>query len=213
MVGEVEFYNIRLRVDQRALIPRPETEVLVEKVLGLLGTCKSARLLEIGTGSGNIAIAIAVNIDDIKITAVEKSQAALDLAAENARRCSVSDRIEFVCDDCLQKKFWGIKGRYDAIVSNPPYVANDDFENLQPEIKFYEPKNAILAGDDPLIFFDTIAENAVGLLEPRGFICFEVGDGQAAAVCSILKAKLPNIRVEIFKDLAGSERVVIGKLI
>ncbi len=212
LVGEVEFFNVKLKVNRNVLIPRPETEILVENIIAILVTKKSPKLLEIGVGSGNIAIAIAANIDDIRITAVDISEDALCIARENAGLNCVADKIDFICGDCLQDELWKTVGKYDAIVSNPPYVADNEWESLQPEVKMFEPKVALLSGDDPLKYFKTITRHSKSKLNHDGIICFEVGAGKAPDVATVLKANHNNIEITIIKDLAGLERVVIGKL-
>ncbi len=211
LIGEVEFYNVKLKVDSRALIPRPETEILVESLIEMIKPMPSPSLLDIGTGSGNIAIALAANIDNIKITAVDISRGSLELAKLNAARNGVGDKIEFLRADCLQNEFWDNCGKYDVIASNPPYVDEDDFENLQPEIKLHEPKTALITGGDSFLFFLRISDQAKKILEPKGIICFEVGAGQANRVAEIIKSNFKNIHITIVKDLTGIERVVIGK--
>ncbi|MCD6163331.1 MAG: peptide chain release factor N(5)-glutamine methyltransferase [candidate division Zixibacteria bacterium] len=211
LIGEVEFYNVRLKVNQNVLIPRPETEVLVETLIDLLKDKQSIRLLDIGIGSGNIAIALAVNIEAIKITAIDISETALNTASENARLNRAADKIDFRIGDCQTDSFWDEINEYDVIVSNPPYIASDEFETLQPEVKLYEPKESLIAGDDPLIFFKAIVEKSNKHLKPDGIICFEVGIGQASDVAAILKTCHKNIDIKVIKDLAGIERVVIGR--
>jgi release factor glutamine methyltransferase len=211
LIGEVEFYNVKLKVDDRALIPRPETEVLVENMIELLKSKSSPRLLDIGTGSGNIAIALAVNVDDIRITAVDITAESLDLAVANASHNGVNDKIQFVQADCLNKRFWDGCGKFDVIVSNPPYVDDSDFNDLQPEVKDYEPKVALLTGGDQFTFFKSISSEANAALEPDGIICFEVGLGQADKVADIIRLNLPNVEIKIVNDLTGVQRVVIGK--
>lgn len=212
IIGEVEFYNIKLGVDRRAMIPRPETEVLVENTISILQQFSSPHLLDVGTGSGNIAIAIVNIIDDIKITAVDISDEALSLAVENARLNGVLNNIKFIQDDCLQKRFWEKVGRFDVIVSNPPYVDAGDFDKLQPEIKLYEPETALITPGDPLVFFKAIAQYGRYALNTDGAICFEVGIGQAFKVSEILKKYLGSVDLKIVKDLTGIERVVICRL-
>jgi len=211
IIGEVEFYNVKLKVDSRALIPRPETEILVEHLIELAKTIKSAAVLDIGTGSGNIAVALAANIDSINITAIDISQESLDLARKNAEANRVADKIKFVRADCLRSEFWERGDRYDIIASNPPYVDDNDFESLQPEIKLYEPKIALMTGGDSFAFFRYITARATKTLKPKGIICFEVGAAQANRVALIMESNFENIHITIAKDLTGKDRVVIGK--
>jgi len=212
LIGEVEFYNVKLKTDNRALVPRPETEVLVERLVELAKTLKSPALLDVGTGSGNIAIALAFNIDNISITAIDISQESLDLAKLNAKKNGVAEKIDFIRTDCMQNEFWDNCGKYDIIVSNPPYVDDDDFGGLQPEIKRYEPRAALITGGDPFIFFKCISSQAKKILKPTGIICFEVGATQADRVAEIIKSNFLNIDIAIVKDLTGIERIVIGEI-
>ena len=211
LIGEIEFYNVKLKIDNRALIPRPETEVLVEHLIELVKPLKSFAFLDVGTGSGNIAIALAANVDNINITAIDISQDSLDLAKFNAVKNRVADKIDFIRADCLHNEFWDNCGKYDIIVSNPPYVDDDEFESLQPEIKLYEPKIALMTGGDSFTFFKYISGQAKRILKPNGIICFEVGASQANRVAEIIKSDFVNINITIIKDLTGIERVVIGK--
>jgi len=211
LIGEVEFYNVKLKIDSRALIPRPETEILVESLFEIIKPMSFPSLLDIGTGSGNIAIALAANIDNINITAIDISQESLDLAKLNADINRVGNKINFIRANCLHNEFWDTYGKYDIIVSNPPYVDDTDFDNLQPEIKLYEPREALITGGDPFVFFKCISGQAKRILKPNGIICFEVGAGQANRVAEIIESDFIKIDVTIVKDLTGVERVVIGK--
>jgi release factor glutamine methyltransferase len=213
LIGEIEFYNIKLRVDQRALIPRPETEILVENIIAILKDKDSPEVLDIGSGSGNIAIAMAFNIANIKITAVDISPESLELAQENAGLNNVAGKINFVRADCLQQNFRAGVAAFDAIVANPPYVADSDIDALQPEIRLYEPITALKAGNDPLLFFKTIISKSKSIIKHPAVICFEVGIGQAEAVAEIIKEKYSNSKVKVIKDLAGIDRVVIGEIV
>jgi len=212
LIGEVEFYNVKLKVDERTLIPRPETEALVDNLIPILRSKKAAKMLEIGTGSGNIAIAIAANVKDLQVTAADISEPALELARENARLNRVDDRIRFIHGNCLKEEFWEMAERFDAVVSNPPYVAERDFGSLQPEIRLHEPRQAVLAGNDPLLFFKVISAKAARVLLPGGVICFEIGIGQAASVASIIKERIAGVDLRVAKDLTGTERIIIGTL-
>jgi len=212
LIGEVEFFNVKLKVNQNVLIPRPETEILVENIIEILSMKKSAKLLDIGTGSGNIAVAIAANVDDIRITAVDISGDALYIAKENACLNSVADKINFICGDCLKDEFWKTVGKYDVIVSNPPYVADNEWESLQPEVNKFEPRVALLSDNDPLKYYKAITRHSKSKLNHNGIICFEIGAGKTSDVAAVLQANHNNIEITIIKDLAGLERVVIGKL-
>jgi release factor glutamine methyltransferase len=212
LIGEVEFYNIKLKVDPRVLIPRPETEELVEYLLNILIDRRRLTVLDIGVGSGNIAIALAVNLDDCLVTAVDISEDALELADINAILNKVETKIKFIHEDCLEPSFWESAGSFDVIVSNPPYVAADDYTDLQPEVRDHEPKVALVAEDDPLIFYKTICSQASSKLNQHGIVCFEVGYNQADDVAALIKSALPSASVSIINDITGIPRIVIGEL-
>lgn len=208
LIGEVEFYNVKLKVDNRVLIPRPETEILVEHVIELLQSRIAPKILDIGTGSGNIAIALAANVNDAFVTSVDISSEALDLARENARLNKVGDNVSFIRADCLDKDFWNMIGKFDAVISNPPYVDSRDYAGLQPEVRDYEPKVALVNDQGPLVFFEVIAENIPNILTEKGLLCFEIGAGQAPDVTPIIKKYLPSSEIKIVKDLNGIDRVI-----
>lgn len=212
IIGEIEFYNIRLKVDPRVLVPRPETEILVDFLIGQVKDKSQCEILDIGTGSGNIAIALAANLDNARVTAIDISPAALILASENAELNGVADRIFFDQADCLTESFWASLNKFDAIVANPPYVGRDQIDGLQPEIKDHEPLIAVVSEDGELRFFKIIAAHAGLVLRSPGLICFEVGFGQADEVSKILKANIPQIEIQLIKDLAGANRVVAGSI-
>lgn len=208
LVGEVDFYNVKLKVDERVLIPRPETEELVDHLLKLIGGRRKLEALDIGTGSGNIAIALAANIDDVRIVAVDVSADALNLARENASMNNVADKINFICDDCMHEQFWSKIGEYDIIVSNPPYVEEGIFESLQPDVKLYEPKSALIANGNELKFYEAILRQAGNILKHPGIMCFEIGMGQEERVALLVKRYFPKAAVAVINDLAGIPRII-----
>ena len=208
LIGRTEFYNIELIIDKRALIPRPETEFLVETVISKCKDRGNLSILDIGTGSGNIAIAVAKNLAAAKVTGVDISGDALRLAETNARINRVESRLKLLQGDIFDEKFMGSLGKFDCVVSNPPYVADSDRPSLQLEIVEYEPGLAVFAGDDPLRFFKTIVGSISYILMPGGILAFEVGFGQAGEVEALMRNRF--IDIEITKDLAGIERVITG---
>jgi len=212
IVGEVEFYNIKLKVNEHVLIPRPETEELIEYLLNIIKERSYLRILDIGAGSGNIAISLAANLNDAIITSIDISNDALIVAKDNAKTNQVSPKIKFIQADCLSDDFWSSIGRFDVIVSNPPYVDKTDYEALQPEVKLYEPKTALVPGDDPFVFYETIARHAESSLNSQGIVCFEIGFGQAEQIENIIRNALPSASLEIINDLSGIPRIVIGRL-
>jgi len=210
LIGYVEFYNVTIKCDRRALIPRPETETLVDIVLEKLRRFRSPRILDIGTGSGNIAIALANNIADGFIIGIDISEKALELAKENAAKNNVQSLTKFFMGDVLNKTFTDILDIFDCIVANPPYVAEFEKDKLQPEVIKCEPEMALISPGDPLKFFKAIIGIAPEILERRGLLAFEVGLGQAEMVKDMMSPRFTDLFS--YKDLSGIERVVTGIL-
>lgn len=204
LLGKQEFYGLEFLVDEHVLIPRPETEMLVEKVLELLGN-KEAKVLDIGTGSGAIAVSIAKNMDKCEITAVDISEAALDVAKKNAKNNKVFAKINFVNSDL----FTNLQdNNYDCIVSNPPYIKQSEMSNL-PKNVMREPEIALAGGEDGLFFYREIITEGIPFLNSSGFLAFEIGCEQGLQVKSMMKdAGYKNIK--IIKDFNALDRVVIG---
>jgi release factor glutamine methyltransferase len=202
VLGEWGFRGLTLAVDARALVPRPETEVVVERCLALLAGSEETRVLDVGAGSGAIALAIADEHPGAHVVAIDSSEAALALAAENRARVGVDGRVRLVHGDLLA----GVEGPFDLVVSNPPYVSAEEWEALQPEIRLYEPRTALVGSG----VGETIAREARALLVPGGRIVLEAGDGQAAPLGAALE-ELGYDETRITPDLAGRERVVEGR--
>jgi release factor glutamine methyltransferase len=202
VLGEWGFRRLTLAVDPRALVPRPETEIVVERCLALLAAAEEPRVVDVGVGSGAIALAIADEHPGARVVALDSSEPALALAEENRARARVDGRVRLVHGDLLS----GIQGPVDLVVSNPPYVAADEWEFLQPEIRLYEPR-AALVGDDVA---ETVARDAWSVLGRGGWLVLEVGDGQASGLAAALE-ELGYDEVRITRDLAGRERVVEGR--
>jgi release factor glutamine methyltransferase len=200
LLGYVDFFNVRIKCDPRALIPRPETEILVETVLERLKGMRSPRILDLGTGSGNIAVALAKNISDAAVMGVDISEKALELAGENALANEVGDNVN--------KGFVENLGLFDCVVSNPPYVAEHEKDKLQPEVIEFEPAEALFSSGDPLRFFRAIIESAPRILNQDGLLAFEVGLGQSDLVKELMSTGFADIKS--LNDLAGIERVVTG---
>ena len=199
MLGEWGFRRLLLNVDARALVPRPETEVVVERCLAHLEGIAEPRILDVGTGSGAIALSLADEVPHARVVAVDLSEDALALARENLARADVDGRVELRRGDLLT----GIDGPFDLVVSNPPYVPAAEYDSLQPEIRLYEPYGAVV-GDR---VWEQIAREARGALAPGGWLVLECGDGQAAEVSAGLTA-LGYEDVLATPDLAGRDRVV-----
>jgi release factor glutamine methyltransferase len=201
VLGEWGFRRLRLGVDRRALIPRPETETVVERCLALLEGLAAPRVLDVGTGSGAIALAIADEHPGAAVTGVDLSPDALALARENAERAGIA--VELACHDLRD----GLPaGPWDLVVSNPPYVDPDDRDSLQPEVRDWEPAEALFARDA----VGAVARAAVPVLVEGGALVLEVGDGQAEETASLLGA-LGYEDVRTTPDLAGRDRVVEGR--
>ncbi|NQV18591.1 MAG: peptide chain release factor N(5)-glutamine methyltransferase [Armatimonadetes bacterium] len=198
ILGETEFYGCKIKVNPDVLIPRPETELLVEKVLW-----KNIRsILEIGTGSGAIAIALAKQMKNVQITATDISEKALNTARQNADLNNVS--INFIQSDIFEN----IKSKFDIIISNPPYISQKEHDNLAPEIKDYEPEISLLAEDEGLFYFKKILENAKDYLTGKGKIYFEIGYDQAEKIKEIAKENCFD-DINVFKDLNGFDRIMM----
>ena len=207
ITGQQEFYGLTMKVTPAVLIPRPETELLVEAVLGLLHADAPLRIVDIGTGSGAIAIALAVHLPHAKITALDVSTAALAVAEDNAREHRVADRIRFLQSDLLSAVGAGV-AVFDAIVSNPPYVAEADRNTLHPEVRDYEPASALFAGESGLDIYRRLIPAALAALKPSGLLALEIGQGQEAAIGDLLE-RWKN--VSFLKDLQSIPRVGLAR--
>ncbi|MFH1569859.1 MAG: peptide chain release factor N(5)-glutamine methyltransferase [Gemmatimonadota bacterium] len=206
VTGQAAFRLLDLEVTPQVLIPRPETEILVEEALAALAPLESPFVLDVGCGSGAIAISLAREHKGARVLATDLTPAALFLARANARRHGVDGRITFACLDL----FTALRraARFDAIVSNPPYVATPDLEGLAPEIRDHEPRQALDGGLDGLDFYRRIAVEAPALLRPGGRLLVEVGDGQAESVCALLDGTAGLGQVRVRQDLNHVPRVV-----
>jgi release factor glutamine methyltransferase len=202
VLGAWSFYGLELRCDARALVPRPETEVLVERALALLAGSEAPRIVDVGTGTGAIAIALAAHLPSASVTAIDLSPGALALAAENAELNSLAERIELLEGDLLGP----VAGRqFDLVASNPPYVAPG--AEVDPEVADYEPALAVFAGDGGNAIHERLATEAQAVLRPGGHLIAEVAEGQAPWLAAHL-GRLGYESVEITRDLRGVERVV-----
>jgi release factor glutamine methyltransferase len=203
VLGEWGFRRLLLKVDRRAIIPRPETEVVVERCLEHLRGLAAPRVLDVGVGSGAIALAIADEHPGARVLGVDSSRRALSLASENHALADVDGRVALAHGHLLH----GVDGVFDLVVSNPPYVSETDFESLQPEIRLYEPHEA-LVGEG---LGEAVARAAPTVLAPGGWVVLECGDGQAVDLADALRA-LGYEDVRTTADLAGRDRVVEGRL-
>ena len=209
ILGQTEFFGLNFIVNPSVLIPRPETEILVETIINENKHEQNITILDIGTGSGNIPVSLAKNITGLSITSIDISEEALKTALQNAELNSVSDKISFIKQNIFDTEVYNL-GEFDIIVSNPPYVEKDEMKNLQKEIINYEPHNAVTDGGDGYKYYKRIAEVSSKLLKPKGKIYFELGIGQSEKVTNILKehnfANVKNI-----KDYQNINRVISGE--
>ncbi len=277
IVGTTEFYGLEFAVSPAVLIPRPETEHLVEAVVDrqradadrqcadvdqqradadrqradvdrqradadrqradadrqradadpqcadadrqradadrqrAAGAAGEASILDIGTGSGIIAITLAAQLPNARVTAIDVSDAALEIARANAARNDVDDRISLVKQDILTSELNGIGGPFDIVVSNPPYIAAAEIETLQPEVRAFEPVEALTDGADGLTFYRRFASLLPRLLRPGGLLAVEIGYGQSGDVREIF-ADSGLEDIEVLKDYSGIDRVVLGRM-
>jgi release factor glutamine methyltransferase len=207
IIGCKEFFSLDFEVTPAVLIPRPETETLVEAALKFLATRPRSHVLDIGTGSGAIAIAIAANAPNARIQATDISETSLEVARRNALLHRCETRVNYIAADLFPDD----PSRFDLIVSNPPYIAEAALETLQPEIRLYEPRHALVDGADGLAFYRRIATGSRTRLNPDGAVMVEIGAGQAAGVEALFRrAGFSNI--DAIRDLARIERVIRARL-
>lgn len=200
IVGNVDFYDVNLLVNENVLIPRFETEYLVEKTINYAQNMEAPLdILDIGTGSGAIAITLAKHIYS-HVLATDISEKALNIAKKNAKRNNVN--INFTQSDL----FHHIKGKFDIIISNPPYIAKDEI--IDPLVKNNEPHLALYAENNGLYFYQNILKNVKPYLKDKSLIAFEIGMTQSQAITELAKTYLPNSTVKTEKDLTGKDRYI-----
>lgn len=212
ITGHQEFMGLDFYVSEGVLIPRPDTEVLVEKVIELASEFGSPKILDIGCGSGAISVSLAKYVESSKVWSLDISKRALEIGRKNATDNGVADRIEFIESDLFQK-LEGTDIEFEIIVSNPPYIRRADIEDLHVQVKDYEPAGALDGGIDGLDFYRKIVERGRLYLISGGYMAFEVGHDQAAEVALIMENSSSFENISIYKDLPGIDRVVIGKKI
>ena len=202
IIGYEEFFGMQLKVDERVLIPRPETEELVELILAE-NSEENLKVLDIGTGSGAISLALAKNRPAWSVTAADISQEALDLASENAKNQKLN--IFFKKSDCFAE----ISEKYDIIVSNPPYISREDESEVGLNVLHSEPHLALFADEDGLAIYRRIAEDAKDYLKDGGKIYLEIGYKQGQSVPELFRKYLPEKSVRTLKDQFGQDRMVV----
>jgi release factor glutamine methyltransferase len=205
--GVKEFWSLEFSVNEKVLTPRPETEILVEQCLKA-SAIKSSQLkiLDLGAGSGILAITLAKEIPQSQVTAIENSS--LEIARKNASRHAVADRIRFMSVD-MMKVDW--QGPYYLIVSNPPYIESEKLSECMPEVRQYEPVLALDGGSDGLDYYRFIIPRALAQLEEDGLLAFEIGHTQAAAVVTLMESCLDYQDIQVVQDYSGYDRVVMAR--
>ncbi len=215
ILGECEFMGYPLKVDDRVLIPRPETERLVEIVVEEMTRQKDSLCLglDIGTGSGNITIALLQLIKNLRMTALDISQEALDVARDNALLNKVENRVEFIKGDVFK---WlnadnVIPRQYSLIVSNPPYIRKNKLATLPDDVK-KEPLLALDGGDDGLMFYKHIISNSTRVLKPGGWLFFEIGEEQGKSLDNLLTRQGSFVNIQVIKDFNQRDRIIKAQL-
>jgi release factor glutamine methyltransferase len=206
ITGRKEFWSFSLEVNNSVLIPRPDTEIIVEEALNIYRKIDSSemRILDIGTGSGAIAIAIALEITSAKVVATDISQVAFNMAQKNAATLGLKEKIDFL----LGNLFEPVDGFFDIIICNPPYISAQDYEKLPAGVKNYEPQEALLAGKSGLEFYEKLIYQAAGFLQKNGWLLVEIGAKQEAGVRGIMEAAGIYDSIEMRRDYAGLPRVI-----
>ncbi len=213
LTGTQEFFGLPLRVTRDTLIPRPETELLVEAVLQWCARrtdIASPRILDVGTGTGAIALALAQRLPSAHVIACDLSPAALDVARENAACLHLASRVDFVLSDLLDALAHELRTntRFDVIVSNPPYVPAGDATEMQPEVRDHEPHTALFAGEDGLDIYRRLIPAAQDALRPGGLLALEFGFGQREALRSLLDGWN---HIHFLDDYAGIPRIALAE--
>lgn len=210
ILGECEFMGLSFLVKEGILIPRPDTEILVEQAIDEIRKNNFKTVCDVCTGSGAIGVSIARLVEDIKISCCDISDIACDIARKNVKRLCVDEKVKIVKSDLLE--YFICNGeKYDIIVSNPPYIRRDVIETLMDDVKNYEPYIALCGGEDGLDFYRRITQQSLEVLNTNGILIFEIGYDQKEAVTHILN-QYGFGDIKCLKDLAGKDRVVQGTL-
>jgi release factor glutamine methyltransferase len=210
ITGTQEFWSLPFRVNPDVLIPRPETEVLLETVLEFLGSPKTEiTVLDLGTGSGAVAVALAREFDLIRIVATDLSKAAVKLAQENALLNQVGSKIHFICADMFSA-FSSVSQKFAVVATNPPYVSHPEFSGLSREVRDYEPRYALDGGPDGLTAIKHIIKEAPAFLSQRGALIMEIGAEQTESVAALVRGSQRYERYRIIKDYSGLDRVLLA---
>ncbi len=209
LTGRKDFWTFTLEVNPDVLIPRPDTEVIVEEALDVCraGNWTAPRILDIGTGSGAIALTLAAEIPGALITATDLSQAALHTARKNARRLALADRITFLAGDLFEP----VRGIFDIIVSNPPYIGAEEYETLPAGVRDYEPMMALRAGETGLEFYEKLIYQAYHYLVQKGWLLLEIGAKQGETASALMAQTGFYEHLNVRADYAGLPRVLKGR--
>jgi release factor glutamine methyltransferase len=211
IIGSTEFFGSEFEVNQSVLIPRPETETLVEIVIDRLKGIPQPRIIDLGTGSGAIAISLAKNLNGSCLFATDISGDALTVAGRNAKRHRVESQIDFLCGDLFEPlRSKNLEETIDCVVSNPPYVSQEEFARLPKEVRDYEPVVALKTSEDGVSFHRKIVEESLSFLKNGGMLALEVGLGQANKVAELVREQMGFTNTEIKKDLGGIDRIVVA---
>lgn len=202
ITGEKEFFGMSFKVNEHTLIPRPETEMIVEEII----SSGKKKLLDLCTGSGCIPVAAAAN-SNVTAIGIDISADAVRMAEINAQNHGLEDRVSFEVCDVFEKDCFG---KFDIITSNPPYITDEDMLTLPRDVSDFEPLTALAGGEDGLMFYRLITEIAPKNLMPDGLLIFEIGIGEGEAVASLMEKDFTDIKIK--KDLAGIDRVVTGRI-
>jgi release factor glutamine methyltransferase len=213
LTGRTEFYSLELEITRDCMIPRPETELLVQRAVEFLRTCDGVQfVLDLCTGSGCIAVAIAKNFAGARIIATDISDAALAVAAGNVQKHQLSERITLLCGDLFEPLIRPLDvDKFDLIICNPPYVSSAEYDNLDKNVKDYEPRLALYAGADGLDIYRRIVEKIDQFLKPGAGLMLEIGYAQGPAVRTMLEQTSAFAEIRIEKDYHDNDRIVTAR--
>lgn len=213
LVGRTEFYSLEMAVCKDCLIPRPETELLVERAIEFLRTRSGSQyVLDLCTGCGCIAIAIAKNYPDVKVIATDISDAALSVAAQNVEKHKLSDKVTLLSGDLFEPIIRQLDApAFDLITANPPYVSEPEFDKLDKNVKDYEPHLALRGGFDGLAVYRRIVDQVTNFLKPDAALMMEIGYAQGTAIHHMLESTTLFTSIAIEKDLSSNDRIAIAK--
>lgn len=209
ILGEVDFMGLDFYIEEGVLIPRSDTEVLVEEVLKIIGKDEKLYVCDLCSGSGAIGISLAYYRKNIMVDLIDFYEKPEKISKKNIIKNNLENQVKFIKSDLLKEPIKELK-KYDIIVSNPPYIKEDVIETLMDDVKNYEPRSALSGGDSGLIFYERIVEESKKVLKENGILAFEIGYDQGDSVSNIMKNN-GYIDIKVVKDLAGLDRVVIGR--